>query len=118
MQTWLAALWGLALSSLCAAFSGAAAQPTILVGELPAPALAVLHAIDSGGPYAFRRDGVIFHNRERRLPDEADGYYREYTVAPPGAKDRGGRRSVTGGTPPVHFWYSADHYRTFRRIER
>ena len=35
----------------------------------------------------------------------------------PGAPDRGGRGIVTGGNPPEVYYYSEDHYRTFRRLE-
>jgi guanyl-specific ribonuclease Sa len=51
------------------------------------------------------------------VPERPRGYYREYTVDTPGASDRGGRRIVTGGTPPEVFYYTDDHYRTFRQIE-
>ena len=51
-----------------------------------------------------------------RLPDAARGYYREFTVTTPGSRDRGARRIVSGGNPPTVFYYSDDHYRSFRRI--
>jgi guanyl-specific ribonuclease Sa len=84
---------------------------------LPAEALATLALIDAGGPFPYRRDGVTFENREGRLPDAPRGHYREYTVPTPGSRDRGARRIVAGGNPPDAFWYTADHYRSFRRIE-
>jgi ribonuclease T1 len=59
----------------------------------------------------------VFQNRERRLPDRPQGYYREYTVDTPGSADRGARRIVTGGDPPEVYYYTDDHYRTFRRVE-
>jgi hypothetical protein len=34
------------------------------------------------------------------------------------ARDRGARRIVTGDKPPVVFYYTADHYKSFRRIQR
>jgi len=77
-----------------------------------------LRLIDAGGPFPHRRDGVVFQNRERRLPAQARGYYHEYTVPTPGARDRGARRIVTGGNPPAAFYYTDDHYSTFRRIQR
>ena len=58
----------------------------------------------------------MFGNRERLLPPQPRGYYHEYTVETPGAGDRGPRRIVTGGTPPREYFYSADHYRSFRRF--
>ena len=39
----------------------------------------------------------MFGNRERLLPTEKRGYYREYTVTTPGSRDRGARRIVCGG---------------------
>jgi guanyl-specific ribonuclease Sa len=87
---------------------------------LPHEAHAVLDAIARGGPYAYRQDGGTFANRERRLPAQPRDYYREYTVPTPGSGDRGPRRIVTGGGrpgPPHEYWYSADHYRSFRRFD-
>jgi ribonuclease T1 len=84
---------------------------------LPAEALATLSAIERGGPFPYDRDGAVFQNREGRLPQQARGYYREYTVPTPGAVDRGARRIVSGGQPPEVYFYTGDHYRTFQRIE-
>lgn len=84
---------------------------------LPPEALRTLRAIDAGGPFRYRQDGGTFGNRERRLPARPRGWYREYTVDTPGARDRGARRIVTGGDPPREFFYSGDHYRSFRRID-
>jgi len=91
---------------------------TTPVAALPAEARETLKLIDAGGPFPHRRDGITFQNRERRLPEQARGYYREYTVPTPGSRDRGARRIVTGDKPPVVFYYTADHYQSFRRIER
>ena len=84
---------------------------------LPPEAIAALEQIARGGPFPYDRDGSVFQNRERRLPDQPRGYYREYTVATPGARDRGARRIVTGGQPPEVYYYTDDHYRSFRRVE-
>lgn len=89
---------------------------------LPREAHAVLDAIERGGPYEHRQDGNVFQNRERRLPPQPRGYYREFTVPTPGSPDRGPRRIITGGTVgaralPREYWYSADHYRSFRRFD-
>lgn len=86
-------------------------------GGLPPEAIETLRLIERGGPFPHRQDGTVFQNRERRLPDRALGYYREYTVRTPGARDRGARRIVTGGDPPEVFYYTEDHYRSFREIE-
>lgn len=87
------------------------------VQSLPQEAWATLERIQRGGPFPYRKDGAVFQNREQQLPRRARGYYREYTVPTPGAGDRGARRIVTGGDPPEVFYYTADHYRSFRRIE-
>ncbi len=84
---------------------------------LPPEAVATLEAIARGGPFRYDRDGSVFQNRERRLPDQPRGYYREYTVETPGSPDRGARRIVSGGDPPEVYYYTDDHYRSFRRVE-
>ncbi len=91
---------------------------TVAAAQLPDEARATLKLIDAGGPFPYRRDGIAFQNRERRLPEQDRGYYREYTVPTPGSVDRGARRIVTGGKPPVVFYYTADHYKSFQRIQR
>ena len=76
-------------------------------------------AIHVGGPFRYAKDGITFGNRERALPAEAKGYYREYTVTTPGARDRGARRIVCGGRYPVApaaCYYTGDHYASFKRI--
>jgi ribonuclease T1 len=77
-------------------------------------ARATVALIQRGGPFPHRQDGAVFGNREGRLPDRPRGYYHEYTVETPGAHDRGARRIVTGGTPPDVWYYSEDHYDSFR----
>lgn len=84
---------------------------------LPPEAIATLELIERGGPFPYDRDGTTFQNRERLLPERPRGYYREYTVATPGSRDRGARRIVTGGNPPEVFYYTDDHYRSFRSVE-
>lgn len=84
---------------------------------VPPEAIETLQAIDRGGPFPYSRDGVVFQNRERRLPERPRGYYHEYTVPTPGENDRGARRLVTGGDPPEVYYYSDDHYRSFRKVE-
>lgn len=94
------------------------ALPPIALTELPRQGADVYARIHRGGPFASERDGVVFFNRERRLPVSPRGYYREYTVPTPGAKNRGVRRIVCGGAPtrPDVCYYTADHYESFRRI--
>ena len=84
---------------------------------LPPEAIETLQAIEKGGPFPYSRDGVAFQNREHRLPERPRGYYREYTVPTPGENDRGARRIVAGGDPPEVYYYTADHYRSFRQVE-
>lgn len=76
-----------------------------------------LERIRTNGPFPYQRDGITFENRERLLPIRPKGYYREYTVDTPDLSHRGPRRVVTGGNPPVEFYYTQDHYRSFTRIQ-
>ena len=76
----------------------------------------VLGLIEHGGPFQYRQDGVAFQNRERQLPYQPRGYYREYTVPTPGAPTRGARRIIQGRAGDTY--YTHDHYRTFIRIDR
>jgi ribonuclease T1 len=84
---------------------------------LPSEARATLDRIASGGPFTHRQDGVVFGNYENLLPQEPRGYYHEYTVDTPGADTRGARRIITGGTPPQIYYYTDDHYRSFRAFK-
>lgn len=84
------------------------------VTELPPEARDTLRAIRQGGPFAYPRDGVVFGNFERVLPKRPRGYYHEYTVKTPGARNRGARRIISGETS--EYYYTADHYQTFKRI--
>ncbi|MEV7183249.1 ribonuclease [Kitasatospora sp. NPDC093102] len=83
--------------------------------KLPSQAQDTLGLIAKNGPYPYSRDGIVFENRESRLPKKADGYYHEFTVVTPGSNDRGTRRVVTGGSGE-QYW-SADHYATFQEID-
>lgn len=84
---------------------------------LPPEADPVIDRIQAGGPWSHAQDGSTFYNRERLLPNRPQGYYREFTVPTPGARTRGARRIVAGGNPPEVYYYTADHYRSFRRFE-
>lgn len=84
---------------------------------LPPEARRTLALIAQGGPFPNRQDGSVFGNREGRLPARQRGYYHEYTVDTPGLDHRGARRIVTGGQPPVEYYYTDDHYETFRRFD-
>lgn len=75
-----------------------------------------LDRIQRGERHPHRNDGAIFQNRERRLPAHPAGYYREYVHPTPGDSGPGPQRVILGRGGDV--WYTPDHYRTFRRIER
>lgn len=83
---------------------------------LPAEAVDTLKLIERRGPYPYRQDDGTFGNREGRLPKQTRGYYREYTVETPGSPDRGARRIIAGGQPPTEYFYTEDHYGSFRRF--
>lgn len=105
---------GLLLCLLGGAVLGDRPIAGVELADLPAQARETVALIRSGGPFPYRRDGVTFGNRERLLPPAPRGYYREYTVPTPGARDRGARRIVAGREGDLY--YSDDHYRSFRRI--
>jgi ribonuclease T1 len=94
----------------------------IALDALPAEAHASLARIKAGGPFPYAADGSAFGNREKMLPARERGYYREYTVHTPGARDRGARRIVAGAgasgdvRSSGEYYYSDDHYNSFRRI--
>lgn len=95
------------------------AMPVVALADLPPEARQTEALIRQGGPFKYAKDGSVFRNRERLLPAENRGYYREYTVKTPGARDRGARRIVCGGsqpTRPERCYYTADHYASFARI--
>ena len=81
---------------------------------LPPEARQTIALVKAGGPFPYARDGVTFNNREGRLPKQAHGYYREYTVKTPAARDRGARRIIVGRAGELY--YTDDHYRTFKRV--
>jgi ribonuclease T1 len=108
MRWWAAAVVSLWLGA-AAAFSG-----DIAVRDLPTEGRATVSLIRAGGPFPYVRDGAVFGNREGLLPKHSRGYYREYTVPTPGARDRGPRRIVGGRGGELY--YTDDHYRSFRRI--
>jgi guanyl-specific ribonuclease Sa len=84
---------------------------------LPDEARRTVGLIARGGPFPHRQDGVVFGNREGHLPSKPRGYYREYTVDTPGVDHRGARRIVTGGWPPQAWYYTDDHYDSFRSFD-
>ncbi|MGW0367033.1 ribonuclease domain-containing protein [Streptomyces sp. NPDC002990] len=91
-------------------------MPTVRADALPGQAREVLALIDRGGPYPYPQDGTVFGNFEKVLPAQKRGYYHEFTVRTPGERDRGARRIVTG--QGGEFYYTDDHYRTFKAVLR
>ena len=106
-------------SSDRASRQGADGLGTVAVADLPAEARQTLALIREGGPYHYEQDGTVFGNYERKLPRQRRGYYTEYTVRTPQVRSRGARRIIAGGPDgrPTEFYYTDDHYQTFRRIE-
>ncbi len=92
----------------------AASAKDVSRDDLPPEAQRTLALVKQNGPFPYPQDGKTFGNREKRLPMRAQGYYREYTVKTPGARDRGARRIIAGNGG--EFYYTEDHYRTFSRI--
>lgn len=126
LQRWVAAA-GVVLALGCTALVQAkgplagTALPTIELRQLPAQGQEMMALIVSGGPFKYDKDGSVFGNRERVLPPEKRGFYREYTVKTPGERSRGARRIVCGGLQPAApdaCFYTDDHYSSFRKIAR
>ena len=109
----------LAFAGLPAIAQKAPAQPIdtvveVSLSQLPAEARDTIARIRKGGPFPYAKDGAIFGNREKHLPVQKRGYYKEYTVKTPGERTRGARRIIagTGG----EMYYTEDHYNNFRRV--
>ncbi|MEO8935562.1 MAG: ribonuclease domain-containing protein [Burkholderiaceae bacterium] len=132
-RIWRGVLAALLAAALMLAAPGAAARDefarvegigVIRVAALPAEGRQVLAAIHAGGPYGFRRDGIVFGNRESLLPRRSRGYYAEFTVPTPGSATRGARRIIAGRgsngdyRTSNEYYYTNDHYQSFRRIEQ
>jgi ribonuclease T1 len=92
----------------------------VAVAALAAVVVATLGTIAvQARAFRYEKDGSVFGNRERLLPGEKRGYYREYTVPTPGLDHRGARRIVCGGfqpRAPEACYYTEDHYSSFRLI--
>ncbi|MFS8136742.1 MAG: ribonuclease domain-containing protein [Thermomonas sp.] len=84
---------------------------------LPAEARETIALIQRGGPFTHPQDGSVFGNREGHLPRKPRGWYHEYTVETPGLSHRGSRRIITGGNPPTAWYYTSDHYDSFRAFD-
>lgn len=116
LALFLALAWGCGFGVQAREPSPGDAIVAVALADLPLQARQTLALIERGGPFPFpHKDGSSFGNFEKRLPIQARGYYREYTVPTPGSADRGARRIVVGGN---EYYYTGDHYRTFRRIRQ
>jgi ribonuclease T1 len=92
---------------------------TLMLSGLPPQGRQVMEQIREGGPFRYEKDGTVFGNRERLLPIQKRGFYREYTVPTPGLSHRGAKRIVCGGLKPRvpdACFYTEDHYRSFKLI--
>ena len=117
----LAGAWALQVRDVSTPPQAVASQTQVELAQLPVQAREVMAQIEQGGPFRYEKDGTVFFNRERLLPLQQRGYYREYTVPTPGLKHRGERRIVCGGREtrrPDACYYTADHYASFRLIVR
>lgn len=94
-------------------------QGSVALADLPEQGRITYALIMDGGPFPYDKDGSVFGNRERILPQHRRGYYREYTVKTPWGRNRGARRIICGGqvpTQPDACYYTNDHYASFRVI--
>jgi ribonuclease T1 len=92
---------------------------SIALAGLPKQGRDTYALILAGGPFPYEKDGAVFGNRERQLPAQKRGFYREYTVKTPYARSRGAKRIVCGGSQPAQpevCYYTEDHYASFKRI--
>ncbi|MDQ3040535.1 MAG: ribonuclease, partial [Pseudomonadota bacterium] len=85
--------------------------------HMPVEAADTIGRIQRGGPFPHQQDGSVFGNREGHLPRKPRGWYHEYTVETPGVSHRGARRIITGGNPPQVWYYTSDHYDSFRAFD-
>lgn len=97
----------------------AASIGTVAWADLPVAARKTLVSIKQGGPFPYAKDGAVFGNYEGVLPKQKRGYYHEFTVKTAGVRNRGARRIIVGGESMAsqNYYYTDDHYATFRRVK-
>ena len=125
MKTSFLKQWSVFLAALllsCSVFAkgpGPLGVDDVALSQLPPEAQQTLVLIKQGGPYPYAKDGVVFGNYEGVLPRQKRGYYHEFTVKTPKARNRGARRIISGGNPQTsgEYYYTKDHYQTFQRIK-
>lgn len=93
---------------------GSSGLPTVALTDLPPQAQQTYELVEAGGPFDYRQDGQVFGNRERLLPPQEYGWYREYTIPTPGSPDRGAARFVVGEDET--YFYTDDHYASFAEV--
>lgn len=127
MQPWLAIFLSFLLFAVPAAADAPTSKPKrtddselVLPKGVPAKVANVLKHIDEKGEAPRNHvGGRNFGNYENRLPRrDRKGKpirYREWDVNPKvQGRNRGAERLVTGSDGSA--WYTADHYKTFKRI--
>ena len=72
--------------------------PEVNLDQLPREAQQTMALIRQGGPFPYEKDGAVFGNYEGVLPKQKRGYYREYTVKTPRARNRGAVLSFACGS--------------------
>ena len=75
-----------------------------------------LQRIERGEKLRFSHDGIVFENREQRLPKKGAGYYHEYVHPTAGQEGPGPQRIIKGKGGET--FYTHDHYRTFQRLDQ
>lgn len=118
LKSWMFFVLALLLSVNVLA-RGPDSSRVVAIEKLPKEAQQTLALIKKGGPFPYPKDGSVFRNYEGVLPKQKRGYYHEFTVPTPGARNRGARRIISGGDPATsgEYYYTDDHYATFRRIK-
>jgi ribonuclease T1 len=118
LKNWIFFLAALLLS-LGVLAKGVLPLSVIATENLPGEARQTLALIKRGGPFPYAKDGVVFGNYEGVLPKQKRGYYHEFTVKTPGVRNRGARRIIAGEEPTSsgEYYYTDDHYATFKRIK-
>lgn len=94
----------------------ASGLPVVDLEALPPEVTETVDLIDAGGPFPYADDGETFLNSAGLLPERETGYYQVYTVDTPGSVEPTTRRIVTGADG--EFYWTDDHYESFRRISR
>ena len=118
LRFWLVLLTSLALAGPAHARGPVDGLGVVQIDQLPREAQQTMALIRQGGPFPYPKDGAVFGNYEGVLPKQKRGYYHEFTVQTPRARNRGARRIVSGGDSRSsgEYYYTSDHYKTFRRV--